>query len=560
LIREVLYEGLNAAERKSWHLRVGEALERRRASGREVANGELAHHFLSAFPRGDVVKAVNYASHAAVDAGRFFAFADASALLYRALQALQSTDQPDLHLLCSLLLNLSWAERSASDSRYLDHLNQAIKLASENGFSRLLASAGQRLVIGPSSMALPEARRVLEAAEKMLPEGDKPERAIVLAHLAWTPPYCMNTRRVDELLAQADKLARESNSILALTAVLRARLFFTGAPTDQMAAQAIAEELERSLGSQSELWVLSSIDIHVFRIITAMQCGDQEAVQEAINAFGALALNFKSAELAWHHQRMGIIQRMNAGDLVGIRDALMELRERAEKLPLLTWQTACDLDLGVLLSLTTDIRPLAAEFRDQLKIEESDTQSIWALKIQRFADLGLLSEAESALRRLSVALIYELPTDRSYLITLARLAVGSIATRAMEYVEALYQLLTPYAQYYAVGVSLHCEGSVFYFLGILARTLGRNREAVEHLENALVQNERFGLKAQVVRSRFELARTLACNPTRSARKRARSLLEQALKAARTLGLQMLFDDVERLLTELPSLFSERISD
>ncbi|MBN1655362.1 MAG: AAA family ATPase [Deltaproteobacteria bacterium] len=51
LIREVLYEGLNAAERGSWRLRAGEALERRRESAREVATTDLTHHFVSALPR-----------------------------------------------------------------------------------------------------------------------------------------------------------------------------------------------------------------------------------------------------------------------------------------------------------------------------------------------------------------------------------------------------------------------------------------------------------------------------------------------------------------------------
>lgn len=550
LIRDVLYDGLSATECKSWHLRVGKALERRRESGREVANAELAQHFLSALPRGEIAEAINYASSAAMEAMRFFAFADAYALLSRALQAIQSTDHPDLHLLCGLLLKLSSVERRLSDSRYSDHLSQAIKLAREHGFGRLLAMAGQRLVVGPSNTASPEARGVLEAAEKMLPEEDKEERAIVLANLAWTAPHCMNSRRINELLTRADTLARESNSLLALTTVLRAKLFFAGNPADQLAARAITEELERLPISDPELIYYSSVDIQVFRIVTCIQSGDQEALQRAINDFGATARKYKSTELMWHHQRMGVIQRTNAGDLVGISEALSELRERAEKLPIRTWQVVCELDLGILLSRTTDMRPFAAEFRDRLRIEESDIQSIFAYKIQKMTEYGLLSEAETALRRLPVALIDELPVDRNYLITLTRLAVGSIATGAMEYVETLYRLLTPYPRYYAAGISLHCDGSVSYFLGMLAHTLGRSREAIAHLEEALVQNERFGLKTQVVRTRYELARTLADNTTRTARKRARSLLKQALEDARNLGLQRLASDAEHLLAEL----------
>lgn len=164
-------------------------------------------------------------------------------------------------------------------------------------------------------------------------------------------------------------------------------------------------------------------------------------------------------------------------------------------------------------------------------------------------EFGLVREAEAALRRIPVALIYELPPDLSYLFTLTRLAVGSIAIGATEYVDTLYQLLKPYPQYYAAGFTLHCDGSISHFLGMLARTLGRHREAVAHLEEALEHNARFNLKAQIVRTRCELARTLADSGARSTQRRARSLLQQALEDARKLGLQRLCGEADRLLRE-----------
>ncbi|MBN1655363.1 MAG: AAA family ATPase [Deltaproteobacteria bacterium] len=549
LIREVLYEDLNAAERKLVHLRAGECLEKRRALGAEVATAELAHHFLSALPHGDVAKAVHYANIAAQEAARFFAYADVYAWLHRAIQALQLEERPDLQSLCSLLLSLSSAGRALCDNRYLDYLNQAIKVATENGFGRLLAMAGLILNMGPAMVALPGALRVLESAERMLPEEDKQERAIVLAHLAWTPPNCMNTGRVNELLSRAEALARESGSLLAITTVLRGKLFFTGSPADYPAAQAIADELEQLVRSEPELEAVPSLDIQFFLIISSIQRGDQWAVQESVDGFGAKARKFKAAELAWLHQRMGIIQRMNAGELDGVNDALSQLRERAEGFGIQTARILCDVDLGVLLSQTANVRPFTAELRDRLRYDESDAQSIWASKIQSMVEFGLIREAEAALRRIPVALIYELPVDLSYLTTLARLALGSVATGAMEYVEALYQLLKPYPQYYAADYSLHCDGSVSYFLGMLARTLGRHREAIVHFEDALEHNARFNLKAQVVRTRCELARTLADSTAQAAQRRTHSLLQQALEDARKLGLLRLSDDAERLLRD-----------
>jgi hypothetical protein len=175
--------------------------------------------------------------------------------------------------------------------------------------------------------------------------------------------------------------------------------------------------------------------------------------------------------------------------------------------------------------------------------------SIWAAKIASSAEFGLVREAETALKRIPIATICELPPDMSYLFTLTRLAVGSIAIGAMEYVEAVYLLLKPYPQYYATGLSFRCDGSVSYFLGMLARALGRHRQAIAHFEHALEYNARFGLKAQVVRTRCELARILADSSARSARRRAKTLLQPALEDARKLRLLRLYGEAERLLRE-----------
>jgi DNA-binding winged helix-turn-helix (wHTH) protein len=67
-----------------------------------------------------------------------------------------------------------------------------------------------------------EIRQILD---ERINEEDKENRAIVLTHLAWIPPNCMNARRVHELLTRAEALARESRGSSALSTVLQS---FTG--------------------------------------------------------------------------------------------------------------------------------------------------------------------------------------------------------------------------------------------------------------------------------------------------------------------------------------------
>jgi tetratricopeptide (TPR) repeat protein len=360
----------------------------------------------------------------------------------------------------------------------------------------------------------------------------------------------MNKHRVNELLIKAEELARESNDVLALTTVLRGKLFFSGNPTQYPEAQTIIDELERLIHSKPFLWTLPLLNILLFRITSAIQRGDQSSIRAAIDDFGETARKFKAVELSWYHQRFGVVQRMNAGEMDGVGETLSELRRQSEEFGLETGRMLSDLDLGVFLSLTSDIRPLAAEFIDRLAFDEADPPSIWAAKIQKMVEFGSPIRAEAALRRIAVADIYELPVDLSYVATLCYLAVGSIGVQAMEYVDAVYRLLSPFSQYYAAGFSFHCDGSVSYYLGMLARALGRNDDAIAHFENALEQNARFDLKAHVIRTRCELASTLAEDTGRTDKSRARSLLNQAMEDARKLGLHRLFDDAQQLLTRV----------
>jgi len=358
----------------------------------------------------------------------------------------------------------------------------------------------------------------------------------------------MSTDRVNELLALAERLARESEDASAITTVLRAKLFFNGDPTAQ--AQALSDELGQHISTQPYFWILASIEMQHYRIVSGIQRGDETAAQKAIDDFGATARNLKSVELEWHHQRMGVVQRMNAGDLVTTKNALFELREKGKNLQIQALRRICDLDLSVLLSQATRIPGVSADFGKKLEVKESGSQSIWAQKVRSLVDLGPLSQAEDALKRFPATMLYELPPDRNHLVTLTHLAQRSVATRAMEYVEALYSLLKPYTKYYVAGVSFHCEGSVSHYLGILARTLAREREAIAHLEEAMQQNARFGLEARAVWTRYELGRTLVVNPTNVTLKQARSHLTQALEDAQRLGLKWLYDDSKRFLTEL----------
>src|SRR4029079_11773751 len=104
LIRESLYEELNPLERFRNHLRVAEVLDalHSRKPGPHLA--ELAHHFRSALPGGDVDKAIDYAMRAGDYATEQLAYEEAAIHHERALQALDLRAEPDDRLRAQLLL------------------------------------------------------------------------------------------------------------------------------------------------------------------------------------------------------------------------------------------------------------------------------------------------------------------------------------------------------------------------------------------------------------------------------------------------------------------------
>lgn len=125
LIREVLYEGLSAAERCRLHLRAAEGLLRRKEAGQTVSSAELARHFLAALPQGDTSQAVEHARAAAAAASRMGSHADARVFLRRALDALRFDIMASVETRTLVLLELAMVERVQGDGNYRVHLAEA---------------------------------------------------------------------------------------------------------------------------------------------------------------------------------------------------------------------------------------------------------------------------------------------------------------------------------------------------------------------------------------------------------------------------------------------------
>lgn len=552
LMRNVLYDDLPQRTRIRLHERVAKALSLRVPGTTQLSNvgsAELAHHLLSALPLGSVSHAVDSARRAALTAIRVGAQLDACKILRRAHAALRSCAEIDPRIHCELLFDLAACERACGEPSFADHFDAAVALAREHRFSDVLAAAGQVLSSGPGIMSTAGAADILHAALAALPEEDASRRALVLAHLSWTTPNCADRARVATLLEAAQRYA-DSAGYAAKRTVLRAKLYFAGGPADTDRALSIAGDMERLLSANGPAQLARwSLEPQLARIVALLQRGELAQAELAVETFGAAARELQHAELIWHYERMLVILRMNVGEFSHAKTRLLELKERAERLNLHARRAVEALDWSELIRQTTNLGPVAAQLAGQIRPDAADSPNVRAYKLRVLTRLGFLDEARSTLQAITVAELQALPHSRDYLATLGHLAFTSVETGSLLHARALYDLLSPYPQFFVASLSCHCHGAVSHFLGILARTLGDRERALAHFEVALVEQEKRGLHPQLAHTRHELARMLADSTVDKDRDRALRLTRAAHETACELGMEPLRTATEQLLAQ-----------
>jgi DNA-binding NarL/FixJ family response regulator len=121
------------------------------------------------------------------------------------------------------------------------------------------------------------------------------------------------------------------------------------------------------------------------------------------------------------------------------------------------------------------------------------------------------------------------------------------AARAAE----LYAFLMPYdGRNIVAGPNIACAGAVARHLGMLAATMRRWDDAVSHFEAAVELNERQGAHTWLAHTRFQYAAMLLERGLSEDRERAAALLDGALAAARSIGLNALVERGTALLATM----------
>jgi tetratricopeptide (TPR) repeat protein len=163
-----------------------------------------------------------------------------------------------------------------------------------------------------------------------------------------------------------------------------------------------------------------------------------------------------------------------------------------------------------------------------------------------WSEVGETESASHAYEEVAASRFARMPVDSTWLRGITDCAAVCAYLGDSARAPVLSDLLAPYADQMPVGGLGVASGSVAYYVGLLATTLGNFEDAEARFQAAAAATARIDAPAWLARTRLEWARMLLGRREPGDAERARQLLGQAVGTARQLGL----GTVERRAAEL----------
>jgi class 3 adenylate cyclase len=538
LIRETLYEELSTTRRVRLHRQIGEALEELDAEGNLP---QLAYHFCEAAPGGDVDKAIHYAGRAAERSLSLLAYEEAAGHYERALQALEQRRQPDDRERCELLLALGAALRDSGDRKAARPPFEAVaEMARKLQAPELLASAALGLgslftvgIVDQPAVAL------LEEARRALGERDSAIKVRVLGALVGSQPFGAPSETRLALSREAVDMARRVGNDGALASALLARdsVLWGELEALEERLEIVGEglRLAEAAGDKGTATTLSS-----FRCGALLEIGDIPALDAEIENNRRLAEELRqpaalSLAVLKRATRALLDGRLEEGERLA-QEAVAAGRNSPNALQM----------FGVQLYF---LRREQGRVRELEAGQKANVQRFPLLPAYRaglantYAEMGREAEAREEFELLAADdFAHVLPRDPNFSIGATLLAEVCYFLGDTVRAAVLYDVLLPHARrWVTAGSAAVTTGCISRFLGLLATTMERWPEAEQHFQYALEVHMKMGARLWVPWTQFQYAEMLLRRNDAGDRKKALSLLAQALATAQELGLKALLE-------------------
>jgi tetratricopeptide (TPR) repeat protein len=544
LIVETLVAEMPAASRMNAHRAVGEALEQVYRGAIEAHLPELAHHFLSAAPRGDLAKAVDYAERAARRALQNLAYEQAAELFTRALEALEIL-APDVPRRAALLLGLGTAESRAGRPSARATFEAAVAAARSIGADDILAQAA----LGTAPFALTpgfvdDAHVALlgEALGRVGP-GDSPLRVRLLGSLATGLYWSDSAARRAKLAHEALDMARRLGDDLTLAfAVSSAQLATLGPDTTEQGLRWLQTLFVLSDRAGESVMTLAARSRHIDALLELDDLGAADIAIETLERLAREARDRRAQAFVPLHRarRAALDGRFDEANRLVAEVAAISGELSASTIPL----TAASQRV-VLVWLQHGVGEILELVRAYA--HGAPAMPCWrAALAASLAASGRAAEARLEYDRLAADGFAALPRDNLWLTAMSLLTETVASLRLSSAAAAVYAELLPFAGRNVILPTAAFLGPVDLWLGILAGVEGRPAKAVEHLDAARRSATRNGARTSLARIDVEEAALLLGAPRGGGRQRAAALLARAGEDCASMGLVALLARIGEL--------------
>jgi DNA-binding CsgD family transcriptional regulator len=545
LIRETLYDELTASRRARLHRRIGEALEGVYGANLEPHLSRLAHHFAEAAQTGNSdrapERAIEYAIRAAERDMALLAYEEAARYYEMAWQALArqepAADQPRHR---TLLLALGEAYKKAGESeRAMDAFQQAAGIARRLEAPEELAHAAigfEDASWRPGKFGGPAVRLLEEALSVLAPE-DSILRVNVLAALTRGLYFSGLPDRASAAGQQAVEMARR----IGHTATLVHTLTITTLPhrrpetlEQRLTLAAEGLKLAEQTGDQEMI-----VEIYAWHLFDLLEVGDVQGVKQGLRTFQ------RHVEAA--RQPFQLYVALSYPTSLAVAEGRFDEAEQLAKQALAMGQRLKGQDSsGVFGMKMFTIRKEQGRLQEvapalKMFIQQHSASGAWRPGLALlYSELGMEAEARAEFETLAANSFAAIPQDALQVVCLVYLAEVCAFLGDTCRAETLYRLLLPWSGYNAVvgGGVAYC-GAAARYLGMLAALMSRWPEAERHFQQALEMDARMGARTWLAHSQHEYAKMLLARGSSGDLEKAEALLEQALNAARELGMRAL---------------------
>lgn len=559
LIRELVYGSIPEPDRSDGHRRLAEALRARPPKGAQPAWSEVAHHFGAAGP-GCASRAADAYRRASRQALTQLAFEEAVDAASQALRSIERATPIDDAERVRILIELAHAqsrsgdiprgkataERSAAAARALGDASLFAEAALEHGSALIIAQVDDNLI------------RLLEEALRLLDESDGPLRARVMARLAAALQPSMKPRPAIDLARNAIEMARRVGDRSALLDTLRnagSAMVDLADPEERLAFDREHAALAEELANPSE-----ALRANVRSFMDFAQLGRLDDAFRTLHACERAAEQLRHPVYRWRCRALHALRTLWEGNLDDAENHIAEVRRLGEASGDPNAQSAHDYQRMRLLQLRGDTEGhlqlvdtverwwRGTEFGDATADVFAGNEYLVAgrtrLALDRFDPKGIQGLVRTS--------------DTSLALGMARLAAAAEDEALAEYLLRAISLSKEHLVTSGMlGATIDGPGS--WALGILSRCVGRNEDARDFYEHAILKARRTGGRPMTAWISCELAEMLLEGGRNEDRTRAQDLVSSATGFADALAIPWIQVRAQSLAAKLDTKKPDRIA-